>query len=148
LLNSPLEILHLLILRAHRKALPLLKKREGGRFSVVNAWQPSQILLSPPFSKEEVPHDERAANDLVDCQQPPSGLGEVLRVSILRAQCKALPSLKKRDGGRFSVVTAWQPSQILLSPPFSKEEAPDGERAGNDLAEFQHTAKELPSPHL
>jgi hypothetical protein len=50
------------------------------------------------------------------------------------------PSLKRRDGGRFSVVNAWQPPQMLLSPPFSKEEVPDDERARNDLAEFQQTA--------
>jgi hypothetical protein len=29
---------------------------------------------------------------------------------------------------------------MLLSPPFSKEEVPDDERARNDLAEFQQTA--------
>jgi hypothetical protein len=49
--------------------------------------------------------------------------------------------LKKRDGGRFSVVNAWQPPQILLNPLFSKEEVPDEERAGNDLAKFQQAPR-------
>jgi hypothetical protein len=84
---------------------------------VVNAGQPPQILLSPPFSKEEVPDDERAGNDLAEFQQTPNV--QSTRLSHSSTVRRTGPGLDPGDLRRMLGVRRRIPPYTLSLPPIT-----------------------------